>query len=111
MQGGQLTFGGRGGALRIGARPDQAFDLVGLASWHRGQKRRDRASGSYVVPLRFTTEGEPHPFFAAQGQPTFVALQMNRRGDRRVYQLLQVDLSAGVGLFMLPHVAQEMDPS
>lgn len=84
----------------------QFFDVVELGKWGRGKARHDRALGG-VVPFRFETAGDPHPFFDGT-TPTHVALQM-QPGRRRVYELITIDLSAGVGRFRVPHVAQEQD--
>lgn len=110
IAGAGLVFGGRGGALRLGNRPGHTYDIVALGSWKRGKARWDKHLASDVVRCEFRTEGEPHPFFAAQGKPTHIALSMGR-GRRRVYELVHIDLSAGVGVFRTPYVAQEQDPT
>lgn len=107
VQGG-VDFGGRGGALRLGHQPGRTYDIVQLESWKRGKARRDRHLGSDVVRLTFRTAGDPHPFFAAQGKPTHVALQSGP-GRRRVYELITIDMSAGVAVFRTPYVAREQD--
>lgn len=103
-----LSFGGRGGALRLGYQAGRTYDIVALDSWKRGKARRDHHLGADVVRLNFRTRGEPHPFFAAQGKPTHVALEM-KPGRRRVYELIHIDMSAGVAVFRTPYVAQEQD--
>jgi hypothetical protein len=105
---GGTAFGGRGGALRLGHQPGRTYDIVQLESWQRGKARFDRHLGADVVRLKFRTAGEPHPFFAAQGQPTHVALRSGP-GRRRVYALVHVDMSAGVAVFRTPYVAKEQD--
>jgi hypothetical protein len=76
-----------------------------IHGWVRDSAERPKHIGTTVARMTFKP-GEVNQFWANFGRPTHVALP-TRRGPRRVYELIEIDLRAGRAVFRTPPVAIE----